>query len=167
MKMNRWFLALAVVILAFGCQQQVIEKVEMRVDFRTIVEAVVGVSGQSLANILPDIDAAEQPQMMRDFCQDVRFFADNSGYLMIYDMDGNCIAHGTRPEIQGLNRMDHQDSKGMFNVQEMVKIAQEKGSGWLTYYYQNPSDGKDEQKHSYVMRIPGTDYWMAAGYYEK
>ena len=70
-----------------------------------------------------------------------------------------------QPDINGVNRMDHVDSKGKRYIEEMCNIAKSNGNGFIEYHKKNFSDGKDELKMSYVEKIPGTELFIGAGVY--
>ena len=60
-------------------------------------------------------------------------FHDRDLYPFIYDMNGTCIAHGARPALIGKNLIDIKDQDGKYLIQEMIKIANGPGSGWIDY----------------------------------
>lgn len=104
-----------------------------------------------------------------EFCQTfvdhIRFFDDGSGYFFIVDLDGMCIAQGARPEDEGTNIKDLQDTQGTYFIQEMISVVNESGSGVVEYFWNNPVTGENAIKSTFVMRIPDTDYFIGAGYY--
>lgn len=57
-------------------------------------------------------------------------------YLMIYDMQGACIAHGGNSDIVGSNQLDVQDDRGKYIVREMIKKAKD-GGGWCDFMLKN------------------------------
>jgi signal transduction histidine kinase len=75
----------------------------------------------------------------------------DSLYLFIYDLNGLCIAHGSRAPLVGLNRFDAKDPDGKFYVREMIANAKGKGRGWTDYKYPDPKTGKVEPKSTFVM----------------
>ncbi|MCL4361522.1 cache domain-containing protein [Candidatus Dependentiae bacterium] len=84
-------------------------------------------------------------------------------YLGAVDMEGNIFAHGDNPALVGQNRYDIKDSAGRYIYREMIKVAKERGAGWVEY------DRNGVPKRSYVRRIedPKTKktYLIFGGYY--
>jgi signal transduction histidine kinase len=70
-------------------------------------------------------------------------------YVFAYDLEGVLVGHPFKPELLGKNLMEKTDSKGKLFRKEINKIAKEKGSGWVDYYYMNPKTGKEAAKTTY------------------
>jgi len=90
-------------------------------------------------------------------------FHDRDLYPFVYDMNGNCVAHGARPALIGKNLIDLKDQDGKYLIREMVDIAKETGSGWINYKWPNPLNNKIEDKASYVEKMG--DYFVGVGVY--
>jgi signal transduction histidine kinase len=90
-------------------------------------------------------------------------FHDRDLYPFIYDMSGNCVAHGARPALIGKNLIDLKDQDGKYLIREMVEIATGPGSGWIDYKWPNPLSNKIEDKASYVEKMG--DYFVGVGVY--
>jgi hypothetical protein len=54
---------------------------------------------------------------------------------------------------------------GQASVQEWVRIADAVRSGWVAYYWKE-NDGSDviAPKYTYIKAVPGTDFFLAAGF---
>ncbi|QQR53844.1 cache domain-containing protein [bacterium] len=50
--------------------------------------------------------------------------------IVVYDYNGNVIAHGANDELIGRSMLKEQDEDGMFYVQRIIKQAKQ-GSGWI------------------------------------
>jgi cytochrome c len=85
-------------------------------------------------------------------------------YLLVYDMTGTCVGNGFQPQMIGVNRITYKDPNGVLVVQEFIKIAQTKGSGWVDYHYANPKTGKQDAKTTYVEKFG--DVLVACGVYK-
>jgi cytochrome c len=94
----------------------------------------------------------------------VAAFHDRDLYPFIYDMKGNCVAHGARPALIGKNLIDLKDQDGKYLIQEMVAIAQGPARGWIDYKWPNPLTNKIEDKSSYVEKMG--DYFVGVGIYK-
>jgi cytochrome c len=92
-------------------------------------------------------------------------FHDRDLYPFIYDMSGNCVAHGARPALIGKNLIDLKDQDGKYLIREMVDIASSTGNGWVDYKWPNPLTNKIEDKSSYVEKMGG--YFVGVGVYRE
>ena len=85
-------------------------------------------------------------------------------YIMVYDLNGKCLAHGADPSRVGKDYLDAKDPDGKLFVKERVEIAKAKGKGWQDYKFLNPATKKVEQKTSYVEKV--NDVIICAGAYK-
>jgi cytochrome c len=90
-------------------------------------------------------------------------FHDRDLYPFVYDMSGNCVAHGARPALIGKNLLDLKDQDGKYLIREMVDIANGTGKGWVDYKWPNPLNNKIEDKASYVEKMG--NYFVGVGVY--
>lgn len=86
-------------------------------------------------------------------------------YLMAYDLDGRCLAHGAKRERIGKLLIDERDVDGRQFVKERIEIARKHGKGWQEYKFANPTTGKVEQKVAYFEVHDGVV--VVAGAYKK
>ena len=73
-------------------------------------------------------------------------------YVFVYDMNGKVVAHGQKVRMIGMDLKNAKDPAGKAFVQERIKIAMEKGSGWQDYLFENPFNHKVEEKSAYIER---------------
>jgi signal transduction histidine kinase len=92
-------------------------------------------------------------------------FHDRDLYPFVYDMKGDCVAHGARPALIGKNLIDLKDQDGKYLIREMITIAGGPGSGWVDYKWPNPLTNKIEDKTSYVEKMG--DYLVGVGVYKE
>jgi len=76
--------------------------------------------------------------------------------LFVYDMQGNCIAHGENSELVGKNLIEMRDSSGHFMVKELIEKAKRDGTGWVDFVVKNAFwnvyfERVDIGKQSYVI----------------
>lgn len=57
-------------------------------------------------------------------------------YLVVYDLQGKCIADGGNPENVGTNQWDAVNDNGRYYVREIIKQAQD-GGGWVDFKIRN------------------------------
>ena len=89
-----------------------------------------------------------------------RDFQDPRGGFMYQDffvfvLDMNCIlhAHGLEPETCGSDHSGNVDADGKRFSLELVRVAKERGRGWVDYRRLNRLTGRIEAKSSYVERV--------------
>jgi signal transduction histidine kinase len=130
---------------------------------KTMVHGTATVLSEGLKDVKAEQDRVDR---IRAFITPIRFYADKSGYLYVYDFDCNCIAHATQPDLEGKNLNDYQDAKGDFVIRNL-RDAAKKGSGFVEFYWVKPGSGAKEQsrKLGYVEPIPGTNYFIGSGVY--
>lgn len=110
-------------------------------------------------------DSIQKVDFCRQIIDHIRFFDNQSGYFFIYDFSCVNVAHGTQKNLQGQNLYDYQDSHGNYVIRGLVDVVKSTGSGYYKYYWENPANGIDEMKISYVIQIPNTEYFIGAGFY--
>ncbi len=92
-------------------------------------------------------------------------FVDRDLYVFVRSMDGNTVAHGANKGMIGHTSLSLKDADGKLYNQEMITVAQTKGSGWVDYRWVNPVDKKIEQKSSFVERAGS--YVVGVGFYKQ
>lgn len=91
-------------------------------------------------------------------------FHDRDLYVYVYDLNGISLAHGANPKMVGKNLLNMKDNEGKLIIQEMVKVAKEKGGGWVDYNWPNPVTKAVEAKSGYVERVD--DIFVGSGIYK-
>lgn len=110
-------------------------------------------------------DSLQRVEFCRNFIRHIRFYDDQSGYFFIYDLNGYNVAHAAQPDLEGQFLYDYQDSHGNYVIRDLIQIANNNNSGFYEYYWNNPSSGIEEKKQSFVIKIPGVDYFIGSGVY--
>lgn len=84
-------------------------------------------------------------------------FIDRDLYLVVYGLDGKCLAHGANPKQIGRDLIDLTDVDGKYFVKERVELAKAKPAGfWQDYKFTNPVSKKIEPKVMYCERLGDT-----------
>lgn len=98
-------------------------------------------------------------------------FADPAGgfqskdlYIFVQDMKGLMLCHAKNPGLNNKDLSGLKDTEGKLFVAEMIKIAADKGAGWVDYKWVNAQSKKIEPKSSYVER--SGDLFIGAGIYK-
>lgn len=100
-----------------------------------------------------------------EFTAPSRSYVDRDLYLVIYDMDGNCIAHGQNAKQVGRNLMDLTDPDGRPFIRERVAMARSKPQFWQDYKFTDPLTKRVLPKQMYCERA--TDLLVCGGIYKE
>ena len=82
-----------------------------------------------------------------------------TGYSFIFNRKGEIVIH---PELSG-NILDIRDARGMAIIHEMIS----RGSGYITYEWQNPSEKAPREKFVAFDFIPDLDWIIASSSYTR
>lgn len=76
-------------------------------------------------------------------------------YPFIYNMEGVVVAHGQKPNMVGLNRLDARDQLqgGKLYIQEFVELMKKGQPGWVSYKFLDPLTKTSLDKESYLLPI--------------
>lgn len=111
-------------------------------------------------------DAAEREAVLESFRTEE--WQAGPIYIFITDYEGTGYFHGAKPEREGTNNIDQEDSNGVKVIQQNIAAARA-GGGFTEYLWDNPAiEGEDESpKVSYVapIEIDGVSYYIGAGFY--
>jgi cytochrome c len=83
-------------------------------------------------------------------------FVDRDLYIVVYGLDGMCLAHGADPKRIGTNLIGDKDADGKEFVKERIELAKTHDSFWQSYKFKNPVTGKIEPKQMYCERLDRT-----------
>ena len=77
-------------------------------------------------------------------------FTDRDLYLVVYGMDGKCLAHGANEKMIGHDLLDMTDIDGKYYIKDRISLAKSKPNGfWQEYKFTNPVSKKVEPKAMY------------------
>ena len=89
-------------------------------------------------------------------------YASGEIYVYVVGPDGSSLAHAANPDLVGQDLSDLQDSAGLFVTRGILDAATPDGA-WTIYRFTNPATGREQPKHSWVVRHNGLVF--GAGYY--
>lgn len=93
-------------------------------------------------------------------------FVWNDSYVYCFeDETGKILAHKNK-NIIGFEAKDLRDVNGKPYFREFFHVANTKGEGFVTYMYARIPGGAPEPKTSYVLKVPGTNIIVGAGFFE-
>lgn len=97
---------------------------------------------------------------------DSEWFHGNT-YLFAYDMQANVLLNPAFPQREGTNVAGGKDARGKLLHQAIIETAENKGSGWVDYWFPKPGKTEPSQKWTYVKKIviDGTPALIASGFY--
>jgi cytochrome c len=98
--------------------------------------------------------------------KDSDWFHGNT-YVFVYDLQANVLLNPAFPEREGTNVTGQTDVKGKLFHQEIIRVAQTGGSGWVDYMFPKPGQTVPSQKWTFVKKvtIDGTPGLVAAGFF--
>ncbi|MEN9631048.1 MAG: hypothetical protein RJA10_4276 [Pseudomonadota bacterium] len=84
-------------------------------------------------------------------------FIDRDLYLVVYGLDGKCLAHGANEKQVGKDLLELTDIDGKYFVKERVSLVKSKPNGvWQDYKFTNPTNKKIEPKVMYCEKLGET-----------
>lgn len=90
-------------------------------------------------------------------------------YLFAYDDHLNVLLNPAFPKREGTNPRGETDANGKAFHDEMLKVVQTRGAGWVDYMFPKPGQSLPSHKWSYVkaVKVDGIQALMGAGFYPK
>ena len=112
------------------------------------------------------ITREEAKQRAYNAIKAMRYGSDKKDYLWINDFEPKIIMHPIRKELEGKNVSDFKDSNGLLIYQEIVKICQKSGDGFVDYQWPSKTDKeKIVEKISYVKSFEPFGWILGTGIY--
>ncbi len=90
-------------------------------------------------------------------------FIAKDAYIFVYNMNGVDLVNPGFPNLEGRNLLDLKDTQSKQVVQEMLKMVQTSGSGWVDYMWPKPGESASTQKSAYVSKAKMGDKWVLVG----
>lgn len=77
-------------------------------------------------------------QALKDFSnRNDRIFHYGDIYLIVYDMKGNCVAHGKNQELIGRNFLEEEDQTGERYIEKILRMVEKESTGWVNQKRKN------------------------------
>jgi len=103
--------------------------------------------------------------LMKTTIKDIRF-NNNRGYLFIYDKTATGVIHPLIPDFEGKSLINYQDSKGVFTLQETLKLLEKNDESFYDWYWRkSKTDMNDYRKIGFVKNIYELDWFIGTGEY--
>jgi len=117
-----------------------------------VKKAVAFIKEQGADKAYPEFTAKDAKLIDRDL------------YVVVYQLDGKVLAHGSNEKFVGKDMSEAQDVDGKLYVKERVEMAAKQPSFWQDYKFVNPVSKKVEPKEMYCERVENTA--VCAGIYK-
>lgn len=89
----------------------------------------------------------------------------DNDYLFLIDTEGNMLLNKTVPKYIGKNIKDIDDSLIKISIKKMLSSMEKKDSDYVTYKWLNMETKMIEDKHSYIKKIPNSNWIVGSGFY--
>ncbi|MEO6278876.1 cache domain-containing protein [Roseateles sp.] len=84
-------------------------------------------------------------------------FVKQDLYVVVYGLDGKCLAHGANEKQVGRDLIELKDIDGKPFIKERTELGRSKPNGfWQDYKFTNPASKKIEPKQMYCERLDET-----------
>lgn len=97
-------------------------------------------------------------------------FVWKDSYVFAMDFNGKMLAHPIKPELGQKDTLfgtpDKNTEKPKMIFDEFVKVAKEKGEGWVDYMWPKPGEEAPAVKDTYIYKVPDTEILVGAGIYK-
>ncbi|MDO9305367.1 MAG: cache domain-containing protein [Sulfuricurvum sp.] len=91
--------------------------------------------------------------------------SSDSEYFFIIDKAGKVIAPEKNSNLLGKNILSLKDVDGKEFVKELMNSVNSNHPHWITYKWNNPISQKIDIKHSYVKKVPNSNWLIGSGFY--
>ena len=92
-------------------------------------------------------------------------FVDRDLYVVVYDMNATCLAHGQKASMVGKELIDFKDTDGKEYMKERIELMKKEPNAWQNYKFMNPVSKEIEPKAMYLER--SGDLIVGCGVYSK
>lgn len=92
-------------------------------------------------------------------------FVDRDLYIVVYDMNMKCLAHGQKKSMVGKELLDFKDVDGKEYMKERQNLMKTQTTAWQDYKFMNPVSKQIEPKSMYLEKYE--DLVIGCGIYKK
>jgi methyl-accepting chemotaxis protein len=109
-----------------------------------------------------EMTLAKAKELGADLLRELRYGTE--GYFWADTMEGvNVVLYG-RKDVEGRNRLEDKDPKGMFYVKEFLAKGKA-GGGYVEYLFSKKGQTTTQPKRSYVLLFEPFGWVVGCGYY--
>ena len=119
-----------------------------------------------VAKAIAHIKKVGRDKAFADFSSKQPPWVDRDLYVVVYDMKGKVLAHGSNEKMVGKEVIDLRDNDGKYFVRERVEMMSKgpDAKGWQDYKFMNPVSRAIEPKSMYLHRFE--DLIVGCGIYK-
>ena len=110
------------------------------------------------------LDTATKYSDARLLAEVSKFSSKDSNYFFIVDLKGALLLNHARPELVGQSLSSVSNKQKKIN-QQVKRAALNSEGGFIEYRWLNPILNEEEDKITYVQRVPGSDWVIGAGFH--
>ena len=108
---------------------------------------------EALVNKAAAVVGAKGKTALSEFRESGTEWWSGDVYVFAYAPDGTVLLNPAFPAREGRAYHGEKDKKGKAFHDEIMKIAQTKGSGWVDYWLPKPGQAEPSHKWSYVKAV--------------
>ncbi|MEW9900577.1 cache domain-containing protein [Chitinivorax sp. PXF-14] len=105
-----------------------------------------------------------KPAALKEFTAPSKSFVDRDLYVVAYDLNGKCLAHGQNDKQAGKDLIMLKDPDGKEFIKERVELAKSRGKFWQDYKFTDPLTKKVMPKEAYCEKAD--DVILCSGVYK-
>ncbi|WP_419770077.1 MAG: cache domain-containing protein [Candidatus Marinarcus sp.] len=137
---------------------------ELKLSLKEAVNNALAIA-KSLYENNPHKSKQEIKKLIVDALKNVTF-NKGRGYYFIYDKKGRNVMLPFSPELEGKNFINHQDAKGTYIIQDMLKLLSKSDDTFYEWYWYKPKDLTQQRKKiGYVRNFKALDWFIGTGEY--
>ncbi len=110
-----------------------------------------------------EMSKAEAQQKVLSLIKSLRY--NQNDYFWINDLEPKMIMHPFKPGLNGKSLKENKDPNGKYLFVEMVKVAKEKGEGFVNYQWPKPGFSEPVDKISFVKLFKDWGWIIGSGIY--
>lgn len=137
----------------------------LKQDIRLRANEACEIATKLVAKFQDKFDRDVIQTMVRESLRPIRY-NNGRGYFFAVNMDGTQELFADKPEFEGKNFNEIQDSNGQYVVRDMLALAKDAGEGFYKYTWSKPgSERRDHLKIAFVKYVPELDWIIGTGEY--
>ena len=156
------FILYAVFGLLPAFENKLFEEKELKI--KSVVETAYAIIDNYSTKVSTgELDLATAKSLVIEEVKSLRF--DGNNYFWINDTSPNMVMHPFKPGLNGTSLNNTKDPNGVFLFNEMVKICQKDGEGFVHYMWPKAGGKAAQPKISFVKMQKDWDWIIGAGIY--
>ncbi|WP_051148590.1 cache domain-containing protein [Desulfospira joergensenii] len=112
-----------------------------------------------------ELTVNQRKAMAYEMLKSLRYGEKESGYFFVLDDQTTILMHPHNPLMEGTSQKLTADKRGSLFFSEMVDLANTKGEGFVTYYWQLPESEEIAPKLTFVQMYKPWNWIIGTGMY--